>query len=103
MQDRERGSAESTILDHLQNHPDSALLERVRQVNQLVLHNFGRSCVKTQSCALPGCSANFAINLIPRQIIYPKFCEKHRNFYQRKRHLQQLAANGNVFLHEKPT
>ncbi len=39
--------------------------------------------------AFEGCSAKFSILLIPRQILYPKFCEKHRSEYRRRNDLRK--------------
>lgn len=72
--------------------PDSPLLRRVTQCNQIWLHNYSVEAVKTCRCGLPGCGMPFEITLIPNQVVYPKFCEAHRTEYRREFHLQKLEA-----------
>lgn len=35
-------------------------------------------------CALEGCKNSFRVKIYPKQRIYPKYCEEHRNPYKRE-------------------
>jgi len=83
-------NVERAILKQLEN-PDSELVRRVSENNQILLHNFSVETVKKCSCGLLGCLRSFAITLIPNQALYPKFCENHRTRHRRRLFLDRLA------------
>lgn len=78
-----QGDVEKIILEQLASGEDSDLLKRVRKNNLIQLHNFKKEVTKILSCELEGCEQKFEIKLIPNQILYPKFCEIHRNTFKR--------------------
>jgi hypothetical protein len=43
------------------------------------------------NCALEQCESQFTIKIFPRQYVYPKFCQDHRNEYKRERHLRMIG------------
>lgn len=45
-------------------------------------------------CGLPGCDAKYSFRLIPRQHVYPLYCEAHRAEYRRILHTRRIKANG---------
>lgn len=90
MDGRDKGSAEKALLiavhAGLETHP---LLRRILECNRVIKHNFRYNHLTSVMCALDGCGKHFPITLVPRQILYPKYCEHHRSEYQRKRHLRK--------------
>lgn len=69
----------------------SALLDRLLATNQIIKHNFRYNALRKQVCALEGCGQMFEFTLVPRQLLYPKFCERHRSEFQRIRHHKRLG------------
>jgi len=57
--------------------------------NQIINHKLLDEQKVILKCSLEGCEEEFKVTLIPKQNIYPKYCEKHRNAYQRERFIQQ--------------
>ena len=51
--------------------------------NKIFKHTFTEPTLVEFSCKLDGCSKKYEIIVYPRQYIYPKFCECHRNEYKR--------------------
>lgn len=64
-------------------NPDRRLLERVEERNRIVLHNFTGSVLQRLPCAHPGCGQDFEVLLVPGQIVYPKWCPRHRTAHRR--------------------
>ena len=66
--------------------------------NQVFMHTFKDTTKAQFPCALPGCTERFVLEIFPRQYIYPKYCEKHRNEFQRELFARQqrlhLAEEG---------
>lgn len=81
--DQKECNVEKAVLKHL-TEGNSPLLERIRRHNQIILHNYQIAVNKEMVCALEGCGRFFFIKLIPSQILYPKFCEKHRTEHRRQ-------------------
>lgn len=69
----------------------SALLDRLLSANQIIKHNFRYNALRRHVCALEGCEQMFEFTLVPRQLLYPKFCERHRSEFQRIRHRKRLG------------
>lgn len=85
MEDRQRNSVEAAIVNSLlQGREDTPLIQRIRQNNQLLKHNFRYCHTRSSPCALDGCPHTFEFTLVPGQIIYPKYCEEHRSHYRRE-------------------
>lgn len=85
------GDVEKAILAEMAK-PGSPLIERVTRNNQIILHNYRKSVDKTCDCQLLGCRADFAITLIPNQVLYPKYCTEHRSEFRRQNFLRQFAV-----------
>tara|TARA_B110000483_G_scaffold143867_1_gene171783 strand:- start:2254 stop:2538 length:285 start_codon:yes stop_codon:yes gene_type:complete len=81
---------EHSIVQTLRDGKTSEHLKRVQLENQIVPHNFKVPMPRPQTCKLQGCMAQFEIILVPRQIIYPKYCPDHRNDHQREVFLSRL-------------
>ncbi len=58
--------------------------------NQFFKHDYEEPTVVEFTCALEGCNNKFKVTLFPKQYIYPKYCEEHRNPYRRKLFLEEL-------------
>lgn len=90
MDGRDKASVEQSLMGAILlddvTHP---ALQRLLKDNQLIKHNFRYEHTRELQCAFEGCSAKFSILLIPRQILYPKFCEKHRSEYRRRNDLRK--------------
>lgn len=65
--------------------------EDVNLKNQTVQHKYTTVVEQTMTCALEQCENQFTIKIFPRQYIYPKFCNDHRNEYRRERHLRLIG------------
>jgi hypothetical protein len=77
--------------------PQSNLIDRVTQHNQIILHNFKKSVERTVACQLLGCCESFLLTVIPNQVLYPKFCEEHRSEFRRRNFLRQFAGQPDVY------
>lgn len=85
------GDVEKAILAEMVK-PGSPLIERVTRNNQIILHNFRKAVEKICDCQLLGCRQEFAITLVPNQVLYPKYCTEHRSEFRRGNFLKQFAA-----------
>lgn len=90
------GNVEKAILAAMQK-PSSALLERVTQNNQILVHNYKHATERTCECQLLGCTQSFDITLVPNQALYPKYCEAHRTEFRRKDFLRRFAEKPGVY------
>ncbi len=81
--------------------PQSDLVDRVTSHNQILLHNFQNASERQCPCQLLGCEQSFSVTLIPNQILYPKYCDEHRNSYRRQNFLRILAEQSSVYKFEK--
>lgn len=89
-------NVEKAILAGLRK-PQSSLIDRVTVHNQIILHNFSQSVERIVGCQLMGCCQKFSLNLIPNQVLYPKFCEEHRSEFRRQNFLRQLAIQPDIY------
>lgn len=51
---------------------------------------------RTLVCCLDGCNSPYSIYITPRQTIYPKFCEEHRNEFKRNLFIKQRDKMINI-------
>lgn len=79
---------EHSLVEALRSGQDTEHLKRVKEENQLIPHNFKVEHKRLQTCALDGCHIEFDLIVFPQQLIYPKYCEQHRNAHQRE-HFKQ--------------
>ncbi|MFP4522022.1 MAG: hypothetical protein ACLFQK_07750 [Fibrobacterota bacterium] len=52
--------------------------------NMLFRHTFNDTTRIEFTCSLPGCRKTYACDVIPRQKVYPKYCEEHRSEFKRE-------------------
>jgi hypothetical protein len=45
-------------------------------------------------CGLPGCNRHYETQFVPKQKVYPKYCELHRNKYKREHFLKKRSKYG---------
>lgn len=90
------GNVEKAILSEMRK-PQSNLIDRVTQNNQIILHNFRQSVDRSVGCQLLGCCQSFSLTVIPNQILYPKYCEEHRSEFRRRNFLRQFASQPAVY------
>lgn len=64
-------------------------VENVDVKNMVFDHAFTRSTVLEFVCALEGCENRFKILALPKQDIYPKYCEEHRSEFRRQDFLRR--------------
>ena len=67
--------------------------EDVNLKNQTIEHKFTEVVTQTHTCQLEGCNKEFEIKVFPRQTVYPKYCEDHRNEFRRIRHLSLIGRD----------
>ncbi len=75
----------------------SVLLDRVTEHNQIILHNFKETVERFTPCRLLGCCQDFALTLIPGQVLYPKYCEDHRSDFRRQNFMRQFTLRPDIF------
>ncbi len=81
---------EKAILANL-NKEQSPLIQRVTLNNQIILHNYVATVSRSYECKLLGCCQKFDLELVPNQVLYPKYCEDHRNSFRRENFLHRFA------------
>ena len=89
---RETGTVERALVKAMLT--DEHVLEHHAQLlkhNRVIKHNFRYVAKCMVHCELAGCNAHYEILLVPRQILYPKYCERHRSEFQRALHLRRKA------------
>jgi hypothetical protein len=92
-QERDRGSVERALIHALHTGEDSkAFVRRILVNNQVIKHNYSYNAIQTHQCALEGCPCTFEVTIVPRQVLYPKYCESHRSEFRRKFHLRKMDA-----------
>jgi hypothetical protein len=84
-------NVERAILNQL-SKPESELVKRVTEHNQILLHNYHAETPRECSCGLMGCDQTFQVTLIPNQALYPKFCESHRSEFRRRHFLERQKS-----------
>ena len=90
------GNVEKAILAEM-GKARSGLIDRVTLHNQIFLHNYTEEVRRACECQLIGCAQSFELTLIPNQVLYPKYCEKHRSEYRRENFLRRIAAQPAVY------
>lgn len=89
-------NVEKAILSEMRK-PQSNLIDRVTQHNQIILHNYSQGVERQVDCQLIGCRHSFALSLIPNQVLYPKYCEEHRSEFRRQNFLRKIASQPNIY------
>lgn len=62
---------------------DKGLKARIEAENRLIPHNFTCVVERDLVCDHPGCGTVFRVRLVPGQLIYPRWCERHRTPHRR--------------------
>ncbi len=57
--------------------------ERVDVKNMVFKHNYMEVLELEFLCSLDGCDKNYRIRVFPKQYVYPRFCDEHRNDFRR--------------------
>ncbi|MCB9496566.1 MAG: hypothetical protein H6686_06740 [Fibrobacteria bacterium] len=78
------GDHERALREVLGREPSAALQVRVEKDNRLIAHNFLVPVDRTLTCDHEGCCESFTIQLVPGQIVYPRWCPFHRPPHRRK-------------------
>jgi len=63
--------------------------------NQIIKHGYEDPQHITIICALDGCNTSFDLQLFGGVQVYPKYCECHRNEYQREQFLNKQKDKKN--------
>lgn len=79
------------IAKYCEVHQDIRNRSRKRRVydkpdvkNQIFEHTFQEVTNIEFTCAVKGCNNKFSVQVYPKQFIYPKYCEEHRNDFKRE-------------------
>ncbi len=70
------------------------ICEAVDVKNFVFEHSFTDVTKIERLCSLPGCLRRYALKIYPKQKVYPKFCEIHRNDFKRENFVKNVAAAG---------
>jgi hypothetical protein len=70
--------------------------EAVDVKNFIFKHGFTEVTNLELICQLNGCPNKYHVRIFPKQIVYPKFCEKHRTDYQRETFLKKKCLKLNT-------
>ena len=60
------------------------------KVNMEFKHSFYEVNESEFTCKLDGCNNKYRVKIFPKQFIYPRYCEEHRNEHKRNIFLRQL-------------
>ena len=58
--------------------------------NQIFMHHFKDKTKIEFECALEGCGKDFEVDVYPKLYVYPKYCEHHRNEFQREHFMRNI-------------
>ncbi len=64
-------------------------VEPVDPNNRIFEHEYLEVVEQEFVCELDGCNRTFTVKIFPKQFVYPRYCEEHRNEYKRKNWLRQ--------------
>lgn len=81
-----------SVYEDLRSGVDTPQLQKIREQNQIITHNFHAPQIQVSDCALRGCCNKFALTLLPNQWVYPKYCPDHRSEFRRLHFLAQHEA-----------
>ena len=57
--------------------------------NKTHLHDFIEVVEEKWICELEGCGKTYVVKIFPKQFVYPRFCEMHRNEFRRRNWARQ--------------
>lgn len=55
----------------------------IKENNMIIKHNYTEVVETKILCSLDGCDHTYGIKIFPKQYVYPRFCEFHRNAHKR--------------------
>ena len=76
--------------------------ERVDVKNMVFKHNYMEVLELEFLCSLEGCSTAYRIKVFPKQYVYPRFCEEHRNDFRRANFVRLQRRKKMSTLQEAP-
>jgi hypothetical protein len=57
--------------------------------NKTYNHDLIEVVEETWICELEGCGKSYVVKVFPKQYVYPRFCEEHRNEFRRRNYVRQ--------------
>lgn len=57
--------------------------------NKTHQHDFIEVVEENWICELEGCGKEYVVKIFPKQYVYPRFCEEHRNEFRRRNWIRQ--------------
>ena len=57
--------------------------------NKTHQHEFIEVVEENWVCELEGCGKEYVVKIFPKQYVYPRFCEEHRNEFRRRNWIRQ--------------
>ena len=57
--------------------------------NRTYSHEFIEVLEENWICELDGCGKSYVVKVFPKQYVYPRFCEEHRNEFRRRNWIRQ--------------
>jgi hypothetical protein len=57
--------------------------------NKTYQHDFIEVVEENWICELDGCGKDYVVKIFPKQFVYPRFCEEHRNEFRRRNWIRQ--------------
>lgn len=57
--------------------------------NRTYSHDFIEVVEEGWICELDGCGKSYVVKIFPKQFVYPRFCEEHRNEFRRRNWIRQ--------------
>lgn len=88
------------IAKYCELHRDIRFRQRRKRVyesvdvrNQVFNHKFHEVTDVEFACQVPGCNRRYIIHVFPKQYVYPKYCEEHRNEFKRESFIRVKCIN----------
>lgn len=57
--------------------------------NKTYQHEFIEVVEENWTCELDGCPSTYPVKIFPKQFVYPRYCEEHRNEFRRRNWIRQ--------------
>jgi hypothetical protein len=57
--------------------------------NKTYSHDLVEVVEESWICELDGCGKSYVVKVFPKQYVYPRFCEEHRNEFRRRNYIRQ--------------
>jgi ribosomal protein L32 len=58
-------------------------IESIESKNMVFRHNYTDVLELEFLCCVEGCNETFTVSVFPKQFVYPRFCNAHRNDFRR--------------------